>query len=243
MAFIGTILTVLQLLAQSVTLIIGSHLSGIAVPFLLILVYWIQSMYLPTSYQLRLLDLEAKAPIVSLFVRSIEGLATVRTFGWMDRTQKESKQHIIASQTPFYLLATVQIMLGLVLDLVTAVMAVIIISVSVYTREPRIGLALFSIVGLGSSTKLLITQWTELETSFGAMRRIKEFSENTPREIASYRSLRPPRTWPDKGEVQFSDVSLSYRWVVLTLLKTRSIEHQLMRIKWTVTLCLLSYRI
>ncbi|KAF2259644.1 hypothetical protein CC78DRAFT_474996 [Lojkania enalia] len=210
LAFIGTVLTVLLLLAQCVTLIIGSHFSGIAIPGLLILVYWIQSMYLPTSYQLRLLEIEAKAPIVSLFVRSIEGLATIRTFGWMKHTQMQSRKHIVASQSPFYLLATAQIMLGLVLDLVTAALAIIIISISVETREPGIGLALFSVVGLGTSTKLLIAQWTELETSLGAMRRINDFAQNTPREISSYRSLRPPRDWPSKGEIEFRDVSLAY---------------------------------
>jgi ABC-type multidrug transport system fused ATPase/permease subunit len=214
MAFIGTVLTVLLLLSQCVTLIIGSHFAGIAIPVLLILVYWIQSIYLPTSYQLRLLDLEAKAPIVSLFVRSIEGLATIRTFGWMEKTQMQSRKHIVASQAPFYLLATAQIMLALVLDLVTAALAIIIISISVHTRDPSSGLALFSIVGLGTSTKVLIAQWTELETSLGAMRRINDFSHNTPREIASYRSLRPPKDWPSKGEVNFCDVSLSHRLVV-----------------------------
>ncbi|KAF2023756.1 hypothetical protein EK21DRAFT_80114 [Setomelanomma holmii] len=210
LAFIGTVLTVLVLLAQCVTLVIGSHFAGIAIPILLILVYCIQSVYLPTSYQLRLLDLEAKAPIVSLFVRSIEGLATIRTFGWMEHTQIQSRKHIIASQAPFYLLATAQIMLGLVLDLVTAALAIIIISIAVGTREPRSGLALFSVVGLGTSTKLLIAQWTELETSLGAMRRINHFAQNTPRESSSYRSLRPPRDWPSKGKVEFCDVSLAY---------------------------------
>lgn len=211
LAFIGTILTVLQLLAQCVTLIIGSHLSGIAIPILLILVYFIQSIYLRTSYQLRLLELEAKAPIVSLFVRSIEGLATIRTFGWMEHTQVRSREHIVASQAPFYLLATAQNMLSLVLDLVTAALAITIISISVTTHEPRIGLALFSVVGLGASTKALIALWTELETSLGAMKRINDFAQNTPREFSSHRSLLPPRDWPSKGEIEFCDVSLAYR--------------------------------
>ncbi|KAJ5195611.1 uncharacterized protein N7498_009049 [Penicillium cinerascens] len=210
LAFIGTVLIFLQLLAQCVTLIIGSHYSGIAVPFLLVVVYCIQSVYLPTSYQLRLLDLEAKAPIVSLFVRSVEGLATIRAFGWLSHTQIQSRRHIFASQVPFYLLATAQNMLSLVLDLVTAALAIIVISISVGTHEAGLGLALFSIVGLGTSTKLLISQWTELETSLGAMRRINNFAENTPSEVSSYRCTTPPYDWPSKGTVEFRDVSLAY---------------------------------
>ncbi|KAJ5654813.1 hypothetical protein N7490_001816 [Penicillium lividum] len=210
LAFIGTVLVFLQLLAECVTLIIGSHYAGIAIPFLLGVVYCIQYVYLPTSSQLRLLDLEAKAPIVSLFVRSVEGLATIRAFGWLKHTQVQSRRYIIASQVPFYLLATAQNMLSLVLDLVTAALAIIVISISAVSHDTGLGLALYSIVGLGTSTKLLISQWTELETSLGAMRRINNFAENTPSEISSYRSTVPPYGWPSKGAVEFRDVSLAY---------------------------------
>lgn len=211
LAFIGTVLLLLQLLSQCVTLIIGSHYAGIAIPFLLAVVYCIQYVYLPTSSQLRLLDLEAKAPIVSLFVRSVEGLSTIRAFGWLRHTQIQSRRHILASQVPFYLLATAQNMLSLVLDLVTAVLAIVVISIAIGTQGEGLGLALFSIVGLGTSTKLLISQWTELETSLGAMRRINDFARDTPSEVSPSRSEKPPQDWPSKGTVEFRDVSLGYR--------------------------------
>ncbi|KAF2158355.1 hypothetical protein M409DRAFT_38304 [Zasmidium cellare ATCC 36951] len=210
LALIGTVLTILQLLGQCVTLIIGSHYAGFAIPGMLIMVYWVQSMYLPTSYQLRLLDLEAKAPIVSLFVRSIEGLATIRAFGWMEPIQRQSRVYIAASQTPFYLLATAQNMLSLVLDFLTALLAIVVISIAVGTKGGGIGLSLFSVVQLGTSTKLLIAQWTELETSLGAMKRIDDFSKSTPQESSPSRSSAPPADWPSKGEIEFRDVSLGY---------------------------------
>lgn len=211
LAFIGTVLAVIHLLAQCITLVIGSHFSGFAIPVLLVVVYCVQSVYLRTSYQLRLLDLESKAPIVSLFVRSIEGLATLRSFGWMEHIQMQSRRHIVDSQAPFYLLATAQTMLSLVLDLVTAALAITIISISTTMHEPRIGLALFSIVGLGASTKGLIAQWTELETALGAMRRITDFAENTPREVLASSSASLPQDWPNQGGIEFCDISLTYK--------------------------------
>ncbi|KAJ5301233.1 hypothetical protein N7508_006096 [Penicillium antarcticum] len=234
LAFIGTVLVFLQLLAQCVTLIIGSHYSGIAIPFLLVVVYCIQSVYLPTSCQLRLLDLEAKAPIVSLFVRSVEGLATIRAFGWLSHTQIQSRRHIVASQVPFYLLATAQNLLSLVLDLVTAALAIIVISISARTHEAGLGLALFSIVGLGTSIKLLISQWTELETSLGAMRRINNFAENTPSEFSPYRSTMPPFDWPSKGTVEFCNVSLAYSDTMPPVVSNVTLK---IRPEWKVGIC------
>ncbi|KAL4815806.1 P-loop containing nucleoside triphosphate hydrolase protein [Aspergillus spinulosporus] len=234
LALIGMVLIFLQLLAQCVTLIIGSHYSGIAIPFLLAVVYCIQSVYLPTSSQLWLLDLEAKAPIVSLFVQSVKGLATIRAFGWLSHTQIQSRRHIAASQVPFYLLATAQNMLSLVLDLVTAALAIIVISVSVGTHKAGLGLALFSIVGLGTSTKLLISEWTELETSLGAIRRINNFAENTPSEVSPYRSTTPPFNWPSKGTVEFRNVSLAYRNTMPPVISNLTLKIQP---RWKVGIC------
>ncbi|KAL6886032.1 P-loop containing nucleoside triphosphate hydrolase protein [Trichoderma evansii] len=234
LAFIGTVLLLLQLLSQCVTLIIGSHYAGIAIPFLLAVVYCIQYVYLPTSSQLRLLDLEAKAPIVSLFVRSVEGLSTIRAFGWLKHTQIQSRRHILASQVPFYLLATAQNMLSLVLDLVTAVLAIVVISIAIGTQGEGLGLALFSIVGLGTSTKLLIAQWTELETSLGAMRRINIFARDTPSEVSPSRSETPPNDWPSKGTVEFRDVSLGYSDTMPPIISNLTLKIQP---RWKVGLC------
>lgn len=56
----------------------------------------------------------------------------------------------------------------------------------------------------------IIKDWTTLETSFGAIARLKSFythtaSENLPREVEI-----APEDWPSKGNVEFSKVSASY---------------------------------
>lgn len=56
----------------------------------------------------------------------------------------------------------------------------------------------------------IIKEWTTLETSFGAIARLKSFSahtvsENLPREIEQ-----APENWPTKGAIEFNTVSASY---------------------------------
>jgi hypothetical protein len=53
---------------------------GIAIPALLITLYFIKSFYLRTSRQLCILDLEAKAPIYIFSVDVLSGLLTIRAY-------------------------------------------------------------------------------------------------------------------------------------------------------------------
>ena len=55
------------------------------------------------------------------------------------------------------------------------------------------------------------TLGTVLETSIGAVSRVKAFTEKTkpealPRELAS-----PPENWPLRGLIEFENVSASYK--------------------------------
>jgi ABC-type multidrug transport system fused ATPase/permease subunit len=58
------------------------------VPFLGVVVYAIQKFYLRTSRQIRVLDLELQSPLVAQFSETIEGLATIRAFGWQEKSLK-----------------------------------------------------------------------------------------------------------------------------------------------------------
>ena len=57
---------------------VGSVYAAVAFPVVLLALYLVQWFYLRTSRQLRLLDIEAKAPLYSLFEESLSGLATIR---------------------------------------------------------------------------------------------------------------------------------------------------------------------
>ncbi|XWW98963.1 hypothetical protein V2A60_006967 [Cordyceps javanica] len=63
-------------------------------------------------------------------------------------------------------------------------------------------------MGLSQSLAALITQWTNLETSLGAVSRIKSFSEDTPREAEP--EARAAEDWPRRGEVSFDNWTAGY---------------------------------
>ncbi len=62
---------------------------------------------------------------------------------------------------------------------------------------------------LGTSMKSLVQFWTSLETSIGAVSRIRAFSQNTPSENAANLPV-TDKDWLYSGRIEFQDVSASH---------------------------------
>lgn len=205
----------LTCIAQALMIIPASVWLLIGYPILFGGLWLLQRFYLRTSRQLRFLDLEAKSPIYSQFLETLSGLATVRAFGWQEDLIIKADERLDFSQKPFYLLYSIQRWLNLVLDLIVACLAVVLIAVAVALRNSSsvgfAGVALFNIMNLSAALKSAITSWTMLETSIGAVARVKRYEESTPDENLAAEDLQPPETWPAVGTIVFDDVTASYK--------------------------------
>ncbi|KAF4624072.1 hypothetical protein G7Y89_g14101 [Cudoniella acicularis] len=213
MALLETVSAGLVALAQLILIAIAAPYIAIAYPFLISLLYSVQSFYLRTSRQLRLLDLEAKSPLYTHFLETVNGLATIRSFGWARASNELNHQLVDASQKPLYLLYMVQRWLQLVLELLIAATAVILIAVAVKLRSTStgfIGVALVNLMSISQELKMIFINWTTLETSLGAVARIKTFQESTLSENQPGETSSPPSAWPQNGSVQFDSVSARY---------------------------------
>ncbi|KAJ8110042.1 hypothetical protein ONZ43_g5980 [Nemania bipapillata] len=183
-------------------------------PFVVFILYLIQRFYLRTSRQLRLLELETSAPLFSHFIESLSGLVTIRAFGWAEQYTNKTSKLLDQSQKPFYLLLCIQRWLVLVLDLVVAGLAVLLVGLAVALRSRinpgLLGIALVQLTSLSHALTALVQFWTLLETSLGAIARIKDFSETTPRESIVNELNDAPSNWPSHGALAFESVSASY---------------------------------
>ncbi|EQB47303.1 ABC transporter [Colletotrichum gloeosporioides Cg-14] len=199
----------------------------ISFPVLILVFYFIQRAYLRTSRQLRFLDLEEKAPVYTHFLETLSGLPTIRAHAATTPSIAHSHTLIDRSQRPFYILLLTQQWLTLVLDLTTTALALLVVGLAVRLRDTvSVGLTGVSLVQLISFTetlKMLIQFWTSLETSIGAVARIKNFADDTPDETEddlfkrqflgsegrSVSATLLPR-WPNKGCIELRDISASY---------------------------------
>ena len=189
---------------------------GLTIPLLAVALYLLQKVYLRTSRQMRFLDLEAKSPLYSHFLETLEGLSTIRALGWQERFQKANHDRLDASQRPFYLLYCIQRYLNLVLGLLIGAMATVVVALAVNIRSSTntgsLGVALAGILSLDTNLQYLMTWWTQLETSLGAISRTRSFERQTPLENRSEEIVIPPPDWPSRGAIEFQNVSASYKY-------------------------------
>ncbi|PGH27295.1 hypothetical protein AJ80_01005 [Polytolypa hystricis UAMH7299] len=204
---------ILNIIVESALIASGARYVSIVIPFCIAAVYLIQKFYLRTSRQLRYLDLESKSPLYTHFTETLSGLATIRAFGWQDEFCEQNLRHLDVSQKPYYLLYCCQRWLNLVLDLFVAGIAVVLVSIAVKWRSTSgagaIGLALINLLGFSQSLAHLISSWTTLETSLGAIARLKDFVQYTPCEN-EVSARDPPADWPALGAIDIRDITASF---------------------------------
>lgn len=150
----------------------------------------------------------------SQFLETLSGLATIRAFGWGSAAIDKNHELVDRSQKPFYLLIMVQRWLVLVLDLTTTVLALLVVGFAVYLRGSvsvgLTGISLVQPISMSETLNTLIQFWTSIETSIGAVARIKQFTEETCDENASEETREPPSAWPDSGHIVVTNLTASY---------------------------------
>ncbi|KAI5267437.1 putative multidrug resistance protein [Aureobasidium subglaciale] len=206
--------TVSEIIWQGALICYGAYYLVAFIPFIGAVLYAIQKFYLRTSRQLRLLDLEMKSPLFTHFSETQEGLVTIRAFQWQSSFYNSFLQKLDASQKPVYLLYMIQQWLGLTLALVVAAIAIALVAFATQfshqTSGGQIGVALISVMGFSSSLAELISHWTTLETSIGAVARLKQLElEVQPEDLPSENET-PPSSWPQAGAVAFESISAGY---------------------------------
>lgn len=194
----------------------GAKYAAVLVLFFIGALYGIQHYYLRTSRQLRILDLETTAPMLTHFSDTNTGISHIRSLGWQESFERQFIGHLNKSQLPFFYLFIIQQWLTLTLDFTTFVAAVVLVTITtVYPQassDTSIGLALLNLISFSMTASYFLQSWVHTETSLGGLARIKEFCEQTPQEEDDANATDLPESWPSTGKIDFSGVTASYRY-------------------------------
>lgn len=142
------------------------------------------------------------------------GLASIRALGWIEKYEALYHKHLDNSIRPDYLLDMIQQWLNLALNLIVAVIAVSLTCLSTQLalslRAGFVGAGLVSLMTFGELVCAIIRSWIQLETSLGAVRRLREFEAAAGSEDCSSEDLQPPEDWPKGGAIRIDGASASY---------------------------------
>ncbi len=106
----------------------------------------------------------------------------------------------------------IQSWLTIVLDLVVMVMAGVLttLAVRLHSSSGFAGASLVTLMSFGETLSGIVMFYTRLETSIGAIARLKTFNETVKPEDKDEEDVVPPEQWPQSGLVELKGVSASY---------------------------------
>lgn len=101
-----------------------------------------------------------------------------------------------------------------VLQCVVAVLAIVVVTLATQISSGTAGFTGASLVALmtfGDTLNYIIRWWTQLETSIGAVTRLKSLSDNVPLESSGDETQPIEPEWPAHGNIKITDVSAAYQ--------------------------------
>lgn len=159
----------------------------------------------------------------SHFIDTTRAIATIRALGWVPHHIILNHEQVNASQRPAYLLAVVQRWLGLALRLAVAALAVAVVALATQlsgsssssSAAALIGAGLVTLMSLAEGLMYIVTMYAMLETSSGAVARLKAFGERVRPEgwddgDDGVVVMEPPEEWPMQGRIRLDGVSATY---------------------------------
>ena len=102
--------------------------------------------------------------------------------------------------------------LTLTMNVLVAIVVVILVVLATQLGSDagNVGAGFVTLITFGSMLTAIVTAYTGLETSLGAISRLKSFGEETELEDRKREDVVPDEGWPMGGRVQMQDVEVSY---------------------------------
>ncbi|CAG9854730.1 unnamed protein product [Phyllotreta striolata] len=198
----------------AITLVIGSLTIWIIVPtvFIAILFYLMKIVFVRTSRDIKRIESVTRSPIFTHIAASLQGLTTIRAFKAQEIVKKEFDNYQNINSAAFFLYVAANRTFGFWLDFVCIIYIALVFITLIFIKSEtfggNIGLALTQTTALTGMFQWGMRQWSEFENQMTSVERVEEYA-NMKREVDD-EAKEPEETWPEKGRVEFRNVTLRY---------------------------------
>lgn len=199
-------------------------LMSIASPFLLVAIvplgiiyYFVMTLYLRTSRELKRLEAISRSPVYAHFGESLTGLSTIRAYDSQRRFILECDEYIDDNNQAYYLQIIMQRWLGVRLELIGAIIVFLTtflgflgvdnltLSVALY------GASLAYALQVTGSLNFTVRQAVEIEVNSNSIERLHHYATSLVQEAAYViEDKRPPKEWPSEGKIEVRDLVVRY---------------------------------
>jgi ATP-binding cassette subfamily C (CFTR/MRP) protein 1 len=196
----------------------------------LVIFYAMQQEYFTATYrELKRLDSVSRSPLYALLGETIDGVATIRSYGAQETLSRRLGTDLDNQQHAYFLTSASQCWLAVRLELVGTLVITFACLCSVLQHGKMGGNETFAgLAGLSISFSLSVTQslnWavrmaSDFEANMVSVERIDQYCKlpsEAPRECEADASL--PPSWPSAGEIEFVQTKLRYRQGLPLVLK------------------------
>ncbi|XP_019920175.3 multidrug resistance-associated protein 1 [Magallana gigas] len=188
------------------------------------LVYFVlMTAYLPTLRQIKRIEAVCRSPIYSYFSETLAGASVIRAFGKENIFMLEIQKRI----NDFHRVNSTDVAISGWKSILTELLGcVVILSTSLMAVASRDTISA-GMAGLSISYSLQVTRvmnWlvyclTLVETNVVSIERIAEYTDTESEAALINDTHRPPKNWPDEGQIIFSSYSTKHRPNLDTVLK------------------------
>ena len=183
-------------------------------PFIVLIFFLYMRTYLSAIRRVKRLEAATRSPIYTSMIVALEGKATIRAFNAEERLH--DKFCLVQNEHTRVHFASLNMArwLGVKADGLTCIFLIILVFGAVLLENTLqlpasyIGLMIYCTLQLFDIVQSCVKQSAEVENLMAAVRRVVEFAVNLPQE--SLQGDKPNDSWPERGEITISNLSLRY---------------------------------
>ncbi|KAG0049393.1 hypothetical protein BGZ83_005801 [Gryganskiella cystojenkinii] len=207
----GSFVTVL-----GIVVIISVNMPLFMIPAVFIVAIYgaIGALYVPVSRDLKRLNSNSRSPILNHFNEALNGLATIRAYGFERRFLSKNLTNQDNNNRTFFLLWSTNRWLHWRVDIAGALVAFVtgLLILQNYGRiEPGwAALSLSYSLMFTGTIVWLIRIYANNEMNLNSVERVAEYMELEEEPAAIIEGSRPPASWPYAGEIVVENLTMKY---------------------------------
>lgn len=197
-----------------ILIIVYFHFFAVALGPLLVLFVLAATYYRASAREVKRQESVLRSDLFARFSEGVSGTASIRAYGLQQHFIKGLQLSVDEMNSAYYLTFSNQRWLSIRLDTIGNLLVFttgILVVTSRFNVSPSIsGLVLSYILAIVQMIQFTVRQLAEVENAMNATERLHYYGTELEEEPPLHLSSVPP-SWPQKGEIVFSEVQMRYR--------------------------------